>query len=167
MDEKLLIYIKGTFMKRIAVFPGSFDPITKGHESIIRRAIPLFDEIIVAIGVNAEKSGFFSVEKRKQWLEKVFENDTTVSVDVYSGLTVDYCKANKINYILRGLRTSADFEFERSIGQVNKKLYPSIETVFLLTTPEYTALNSSIVRDIIRHGGDPSPFVPDGVDCKE
>jgi pantetheine-phosphate adenylyltransferase len=154
-------------MKRIAVFPGSFDPITKGHESIIRRAIPLFDKIIVAIGVNAEKSGFFSVEKRKQWLEIVFENDTTVSVDVYSGLTVEYCKANGINYILRGLRTSADFEFERSIGQVNKKLYPSIETVFLLTTPELTALNSSIVRDIIRHGGDPSPFVPDGVDCKE
>ncbi|MFN2395324.1 MAG: pantetheine-phosphate adenylyltransferase [Bacteroidales bacterium] len=154
-------------MKRIAVFPGSFDPITKGHESIIRRAIPLFDEIIVAIGINAEKAGFFSVEKRKQWLEQVFENDPSVSVDVYSGLTVDYCKANNINYILRGLRTSADFEFERSIGQVNKKMYPSIETVFLLTTPEHTALNSSIVRDIIRHGGDPSPFVPDVVNFKD
>lgn len=150
-------------MKRIAVFPGSFDPITKGHESIIRRAIPLFEKIVVAIGVNAEKAGFFPVEKRKEWLEKVFENDPTVHIDVYSGLTVDYCSKNGIGYILRGLRTSADFEFERSIGQINKQLHPPIETVFLLTTPEFTALNSSIVRDIIRHGGDPSPFVPEGV----
>ena len=150
-------------MKRIAVFPGSFDPITKGHESIIRRAIPLFEKIVVAIGVNAEKAGFFPVEKRKEWLEKVFENDPTVHIDVYSGLTVDYCSKNGIGYILRGLRTSADFEFERSIGQINKQLHPLIETVFLLTTPEFTALNSSIVRDIIRHGGDPSPFVPEGV----
>ena len=150
-------------MKRIAVFPGSFDPITRGHESIIRRAIPLFEKIIVAIGVNPEKGGFFSVEKRKEWLEKVFENDPTVQIDLYSGLTVDYCRKNEINYILRGLRTSADFEFERSIGQINKQMYPTIETVFLLTTPEYTALNSSIVRDIITNGGDPYPFVPEGV----
>ena len=150
-------------MKRIAVFPGSFDPITRGHESIIRRAIPLFDKIIVAIGVNAEKAGFFPVEKRKEWLEKVFEKDSTVEIDIYSGLTVDYCRKNKVNYILRGLRTSADFEFERSIGQINKQMYPTIETVFLLTKPEYTALNSSIVRDIIRYGGDATSFVPEGV----
>lgn len=151
-------------MERIAVFPGSFDPITRGHESVIRRAVPLFDKIIVAIGVNAEKPGFFPVEKRKAWLEKVFANEPKVVVDTYSGLTVDYCRQNGVGYILRGLRTSADFEFERSIGQINKKMLPGIETVFLLTTPEYTALNSSIVRDIIRHKGDPTPFVPDGVD---
>ena len=151
-------------MKRVAIFPGSFDPITCGHESIIRRAIPLFEKIIVAIGVNAEKPGFFPVEQRKAWLEKVFEDEPTVTVDVYSGLTVDYCKKNNIGFILRGLRTSADFEFERSIGQINKQMHPGIETVFLLTTPEHTALNSSIVRDIIRHGGDPSPFVPLGVE---
>ncbi len=151
-------------MERIAVFPGSFDPITRGHESVIRRAVPLFDKIIVAIGVNAEKPGFFPVEKRKAWLEKVFANESKVVVDTYSGLTVDYCRQNDVGYILRGLRTSADFEFERSIGQINKNMLPGIETVFLLTTPEYTALNSSIVRDIIRHKGDPTPFVPDGID---
>lgn len=150
-------------MNRIAIFPGSFDPITKGHESIVKRAIPLFDKIIVAIGVNAEKEGFFPVAKRKAWLEKVFADCPTVVIDTYSGLTVDYCKKNNVNYILRGLRTSADFEFERSIGQINKQLHPPIETVFLLTTPEYTALNSSIVRDIIRHKGDPSDFVPEGL----
>ena len=147
-------------MEKIAVFPGSFDPITIGHESIVLRAIPLFDKIIVAVGVNAEKAGFFSVEKRVEWLENVFEDYPSVQVKTYQGLTVDFCKANNIGFILRGLRTSADFEFERSIGQVNKHMYPQIETVFLLTTPEHTALNSSIVRDIIRNNGDASPFVP-------
>lgn len=150
-------------MGKIALFPGSFDPITRGHESIIKRAIPLFDKIIVAIGVNAEKAGFFPIEKRIEWLKAVFMDYPTVEVDIYSGLTVEYCKKKKVGYILRGLRTSADFEFERSIGQINKQMYPDIETVFLLTTPEYTALTSSIVRDIIRHKGDPSPFVPEQV----
>ncbi len=150
-------------MERIAVFPGSFDPITKGHETIITRAIPLFDKIIVAIGVNAEKPGFFPVEKRLQWLKDVFAKHPSVEVDSYTGLTVEYCKQKNAGFILRGLRTSADFEFERSIGQVNKKMYPSIETIFLLTTPEHTALTSSIVRDIIRHNGDITPFVPEEV----
>jgi pantetheine-phosphate adenylyltransferase len=147
-------------MEKIALFPGSFDPITRGHESIIKRAIPLFDKIIVAIGINAEKSGFFPVEQRLEWLKAVFRDFPSVEIDTYSGLTVDFCKERRIGYILRGLRTSADFEFERSIGQVNKQMYPDIETVFLLTTPEHSSLNSSIVRDIIRHKGDPSPFVP-------
>lgn len=146
--------------KKIAVFPGSFDPITKGHESIILRALPLFDEVYVSIGTNAEKSSFFPIEKRLDWLKKVFAEHPRVKVEKYQGLTVDYCRRIGAGYILRGLRTSADFEFERSIGQINKKLFPEIETIFLLTTPELTALNSSIVRDIIRHGGDPSPFVP-------
>ncbi len=147
-------------MAKIAVFPGSFDPVTIGHESIVLRAVPLFDKIIVAVGVNADKSGFFPVEKRVEWLENVFADHPSVEVKTYEGLTVDFCKAHNIGFILRGLRTSADFEFERSIGQVNKQLYPDIETVFLLTTPEHTALNSSIVRDIIRNNGDASPFVP-------
>lgn len=147
-------------MTKIAVFPGSFDPITVGHQSIIIRACKLFDEIIVAIGENAEKNSFFNIEQRMEWIEKVFAGEPKVSVARYTGLTVNFCKEIKAGFILRGLRTSADFEFERSIGQVNKKLYPGIETVFLLTTPEHTAINSSIVRDILRHGGDASQFVP-------
>jgi pantetheine-phosphate adenylyltransferase len=150
-------------MERIAVFPGSFDPITKGHESIILRAIPLFDHIIVAIGENSEKKGFFTLERRINWIRAVFAGHPSVSVQSYQGLTVDLCRKMNAKFLLRGLRTSADFEFERSIGQINKNLDPSIETVFLLTTPEYTALNSSIVRDILRNGGNPSQFVPDAV----
>ncbi len=151
-------------MDKIAVFPGSFDPITKGHESIIKRALPLFDKIIVAIGVNAEKQHFFPIQKRMKWIQQVFQDEPKIVVDKYSGMTVDYCRKMNAGFILRGLRTSADFEFERSIGQINKKLYPEIETIFLLTTPELTALNSSIIRDIIRHGGDASPFVPESID---
>lgn len=147
-------------MQKIAVFPGSFDPVTIGHESIVLRAIPLFDKIVVAVGVNADKAGFFPVEQRVEWLKKVFENYPSVEIKTYEGLTVEFCKKNNIGFILRGLRTSADFEFERSIGQINKQLYPEIENVFLLTTPEHTALNSSIVRDIIRNNGDATPFVP-------
>jgi len=153
-------------MKKIAVFPGSFDPITKGHESIVLRAIPLFDEIIVAIGVNAEKKGYFTVEKRLDWIKKVFVKYPNVKTATYKGLTVDFCKKVKASYILRGLRTSVDFEFERSIGQMNKNICPGIETIFLLTDPEYTPLNSSIVRDIHRNGGDVKQFIPKGVDLK-
>jgi pantetheine-phosphate adenylyltransferase len=150
-------------MNRIAIFPGSFDPITKGHESIVLRALPLFDKIILAVGINAEKQGFFSVEKRVEWLKKVFEKYPQIEIKTYTGLTVDFCRKNNVKYILRGLRTSADFEFERSIGQINKQMYADLETVFLLTTPEFTALNSSIVRDIIRNNGDASDFVPEQV----
>ena len=151
-------------MKRIAVFPGSFDPITKGHESIIKRALPLFDELYIAIGINAEKKDFFSIDQRVDWIKKVFTNYPQVKVIEYNGLTVDLCKKLNANYILRGLRTSADFEFERSIGQINKNLFQGIETIFLLTLPEHTPLNSSIIRDILRHGGDAGQFVPDEVD---
>ncbi len=115
-------------MEKIAVFPGSFDPITVGHQSIINRAINIFDKIIVAVGENSEKANFFSIEQRLKWIELVFANEDRISVSRYSGLTVDFCKKVNARFILRGLRTSADFEFERSIGQVNKKLYPEIET---------------------------------------
>ena len=148
-------------MNKIAVFPGSFDPITIGHYSIIERALPIFDKIIIAIGENNSKKSFFLLEQRKNWIEKIFSNESKISVEVFSGLTVDFCKKNDAKYILRGLRTSSDFEFERSIGQSNKKLYSIIETVFMLTLPEHTYITSTIVRDIIKNGGDVSNFVPE------
>jgi len=150
-------------MDRIAVFPGSFDPVTKGHESIIRRALPLFDRVIIAIGENGEKKSLFPLEKRMAWLNEIFTGDPRIEIDCYSGLTVDFCRKNKAGFILRGLRTSSDFEFERGIGQMNKLMFPGIETVFLLCEPEYASLSSSIVRDIIRNGGDVTQFVPAGI----
>jgi pantetheine-phosphate adenylyltransferase len=153
-------------MKKIAVFPGSFDPFTIGHEAIIRRATSLFDEIIIAVGTNALKKNFYSLETRKEMIRKVFENDPTVMVDHYEGLTVDYCRKKGAGYLLRGLRTSADFEFERAIGQVNKAMAPEIESVFLLTGPEHSFVNSTIVRDIIINGGDASRFVPSAINLK-
>ncbi|MCF8301636.1 MAG: pantetheine-phosphate adenylyltransferase [Bacteroidales bacterium] len=154
-------------MSKIAVFPGSFDPITKGHESIVKRAAPLFDEIIIAIGKNTNKREFFSLEKRIKWIEKVFKDFPHIRVEQYTGLTVDFCKQVGATYILRGLRTSADFEYERSIGQTNKKIYPKIETIFLLTTPEHTAINSTVVREVLSYGGDVSQFIPDGINLKD
>jgi len=154
-------------MKKVAVFPGSFDPFTIGHEAIIRRAINLFDEIIIAIGANALKKNFYSLETRKEMISKVFENEPRVSVDHYEGLTVDYCLKKRASYLLRGLRTSADFEFERAIGQVNKAMEPAIESVFLLTEPEHSFINSTIVRDIIINGGDASRFVTSAINLKD
>lgn len=151
-------------MKNTAVFPGSFDPITKGHESIVRRAIGLFDEIVIAIGINSTKDYYFPIEKRIEWLKKVFANETKVRIEKYEGLTIDFCKKIDAQYILRGLRTSADFEFERGIAQMNKAMMPNIETVFFLTTPELSAINSTIVREILKNGGDISQFVPKEVD---
>lgn len=144
----------------IAVFPGSFDPVTLGHESIVKRALPLFDEVIIAIGNNSTKESLFPLSQRIEWIEKVFASEPKVKCDTYEGLTIDFCKKVNAGYILRGLRTSADFEFERGIAQMNRKMASSIETVFMLTTPELSAISSSIVRDIIRNGGDASGFLP-------
>jgi pantetheine-phosphate adenylyltransferase len=150
--------------KRIAVFPGSFDPFTLGHESIVRRSFGLFDKIIIAVGKNSTKANLFSMEQRVEWIRQVFESDSDrVEVDAYEGLTVNYCRNRGANFILRGLRTSADFGFERGIGQVNKALQPEIETVFILALPEHSAISSTIIRDIIRNGGDASQFVPSAV----
>jgi pantetheine-phosphate adenylyltransferase, bacterial len=147
-------------MERVAIFPGSFDPFTVGHESIVKRALPLFDKIIIMIGYNTNKRSFFPVEKRKQWIRQVFKGESKIEVESHEGLTVDFCKKVNAQYILRGLRTSADFEYERAIAQINKKMHPQIESVFLLTMPEHTPINSTIVRDIILHGGDASMFLP-------
>jgi pantetheine-phosphate adenylyltransferase len=147
-------------MEKIAIFPGSFDPFTVGHESIVRRAMKLFDKIIIMIGNNTNKQSFFPLEKRLNWIKEIFDEDDNIAVETYEGLTVDFCKKVGAQYILRGLRTSADFEFERAIAQVNKQMYPDIENVFLLTSPEHTPINSTIVRDIIMHGGDASRFLP-------
>ena len=150
-------------MEKIAVFPGSFDPITLGHVSVISRAIPLFDSIIIGIGVNSEKKKMFSLEKRISWIKQIFSSEPKISVVSYSGLTIDFCRQKKANFILRGLRTSADFEFERGIGQVNHMMNNNIETIFLLTEPQYTPISSSIVRDVIRNGGDVSEMIPEEV----
>jgi len=154
-------------MEKIAIFPGSFDPFTIGHESVVRRALPMFDKIIIMIGFNTKKSSFFPLEKRMKWIAQVFEDQPKVEVMTHQGLTVDFARQVGANYILRGLRTSSDFEYERAIAQMNKKLYPQIETVFLLTMPEHTPINSSIVRDILLHGGDASMFIPEGLDINE
>lgn len=150
-------------MNKIAVFPGSFDPITLGHVAVIKRAIPLFDQLIIAIGDNADKKHMFTVEQRKKWIRGVFADEPKISVEVYDGLTVEFCKKKNAHFILRGLRTSADFEFERSIAQINRKLTPEVDTLFILTETKYTPITSSIVRDIIRNGGDIGELVPDEV----
>lgn len=144
---------------RIAIFPGSFDPFTVGHENIVKRGLELVDSIVISVGYNSNKQGYFSLEQRLEWINAVFADEPRVSVESYQGLTVDFAKEKGASLILRGLRTSADFEFERAIAQVNK-LMTNIDTFFLLTTPEHTPVNSGIVRDIIRHGGDASKFLP-------
>jgi pantetheine-phosphate adenylyltransferase len=148
-------------MKR-AIFPGSFDPITLGHVDIINRALPLFDEIVIAIGVNADKKYMFSLEERIQFIKKNYENEPKISVKTYSGLTIQFCKEINVDFILRGLRNPADFEFEKAIAQTNRKL-SGIETVFLLTSAATAFISSSIVRDVYRHGGDISEMVPESV----
>jgi pantetheine-phosphate adenylyltransferase len=154
-------------MKKIAVFPGSFDPFTIGHEGIVLRALDLFDEIIIAVGANALKKSYYPLSVRKEMISKVFQNEPRIKVDHYEGLTVDYCIKSNAGYLLRGLRTSADFEFERAIAQVNRAMTPEVESVFLLTIPEHTPINSTIVRDIIRSGGDASRFVPSAINLKD
>ncbi len=148
---------------KIAVFPGSFDPVTKGHEAIVKRALPLFDKIIIAIGHNSQKDKYFSLEQRKRFLEKTFSHLPNVEIAIFEGLTVDFCKRVSAQFILRGLRSVSDFEFEKNIAQNNRMLKPEIETVFLLTDLEYNAITSTIVRDIHKHGGDIKKLVPDAI----
>jgi len=145
-----------------AIFPGSFDPITNGHFDIIKRGVSLFDEVIVAIGVNAEKKYMFSLEERKRFIEEAFKDEPKVKVITYSGLTIDLCKKENAEFILRGLRNPADFEFEKAIAHTNRVM-SKIETVFLLTAARTSFISSSIVRDVLRNGGDISQLVPKAV----
>ncbi len=147
-------------MKKIAVFPGSFDPITIGHENLIERYIGVFDEIIVAIGVNTQKKYLFSLEKRINMLNAVFEKYPTVSVDHFEGLTAHYCNNKDAKYLLRGLRNSSDFDYEKTISQLNNIVGNGVETVFLISQPNFSHISSTIVREIFVGGGDVAPFVP-------
>lgn len=153
-------------MPGIAVFPGSFDPVTKGHESIVQRSLPLFDSIIVGIGSNSTKSSMFPLEKRKQWIEQTFAGNPKIRITEYSSLTVDLCRQHGARYIIRGLRSVTDYEYESNIAKMNRMMAPEIETVFMISLPEFSAIHSTIVREIIKHGGDVSQFIPPGIEIK-
>lgn len=148
---------------KIAIFPGSFDPLTLGHVDIINKALPLFDKIIIGIGSNTEKKYMFALEQRKAWIEKTFNSENKIEVKAYNSLTVDFCKQTGANYIIRGLRSAKDFEYEKPIAHLNHELNNQIETIFLLASEKYTSVSSTIIRDILNYGGDVSKFVPQGV----
>lgn len=150
-------------MQRIAVFAGTFDPITKGHVDIVRRSLPLFDSVIVAVGINAKKQNLFPLEKRVEWIKNIFKDEGRVKVDSYEELTVEFCRKNNAQYILRGLRNGSDFDYEAHIAQLNKEMAPEIETIFMITSPELSYISSTIVRDLIVYGGDYKSFVPEEV----
>lgn len=145
---------------KIALFPGSFDPVTKAHVDILKRSLPLFDKVVVGIGLNNNKTPFLSVETRKAMLKAVFANEPKVDVQTYEGLTVDYCKSIHATYMIRGIRTVSDFEYEKAIAQMNHALVPEIESIFIVSKPGYSSISSTIVRDIMRNKGDVKQFLP-------
>lgn len=148
---------------RICLFPGTFDPVTLGHIDIINRALPLFDEIYVGIGINSAKSPMFSPEQRMEWFKEIYRDEPRVKIVVYDGLTINYCKKIGARFILRGIRYVSDFEYEKTIADANRTLDKNIETIFLTGEPKYTSVASTIVRDILKNGGDASPFLPEAV----
>ncbi|MDZ4071712.1 MAG: pantetheine-phosphate adenylyltransferase [Sediminibacterium sp.] len=148
---------------RICLFPGTFDPVTLGHIDIINRALPLFDEIYVGIGINSAKSPMFSPEQRMEWFKEIYRDEPRVKSVVYDGLTINYCKKIGARFILRGIRYVSDFEYEKTIADANRTLDKNIETIFLTGEPKYTSVASTIVRDILKNGGDASPFLPEAV----
>jgi pantetheine-phosphate adenylyltransferase len=147
-------------MERICLFPGTFDPVTKGHVDVISRAVSLFDKLIIGIGINSSKQPMFTVEQRCGWIKEIFKNDPRIDAVGYTGLTVDYCKEIGAQYILRGIRYISDFEYEKAIADMNRMLAPDIETLFLTCSPEYSTISSTLVRDVIRNNGNVSLFVP-------
>ena len=148
---------------QIALFPGTFDPVTFGHLDIIERALPLFDKLYIGIGANSNKQPMFSAETRVQWLNELFKNESKVEPLIYDGLTVECCRKVKANYIIRGIRYVNDFEYEKAIADMNRSLDENIETIFLTCLPKYTSVASTLVRDVIKNGGEVSQFVPDSV----
>jgi pantetheine-phosphate adenylyltransferase len=150
-------------MQRICLFPGTFDPVTLGHIDIINRSLPLFDKVIVGIGINAAKNPMFSADQRKQWFEEIYKDEPKVEAATYDGLTIKYCQLIGARFILRGIRYVSDFEYEKTIADANRTMDRHIETIFLTGEPKYTSVASTIVRDIIRNGGDASPFLPEVV----
>ena len=145
---------------KIALFPGSFDPVTKAHVDILKRSVSLFDKVVVGIGLNSSKPSFLSAETRKKMLEAVFAEDPKVEVMVYEGLTIEFCKKINAAYMIRGIRTVSDFEYEKAIAQMNHALVPEIESIFIVSKPGYSSISSTIVRDILRYNGDVSQFIP-------
>jgi pantetheine-phosphate adenylyltransferase len=151
---------------KIAVFPGSFDPITVGHVSLVKRALPLFDKIIVAVGVNSQKQTLFTLEQRLDWLKAVFGKEPKVEINCFEGLTAHFCNKIGANYLLRGLRNASDFDYEKTISQLNHIVGHDLETVFLISLPEFSHISSTIVRELIKGKGDVKPFVPKEVNIK-
>ena len=150
-------------MTKIAVFPGSFDPITVGHVDLVKRSLPLFDKVVVAIGVNNQKNYLFQLEERLQWIREVFREEPKVEVGHFSGLTAHYARQIGAHYLLRGLRNASDFDYEKTISQLNNIVGEGLETIFLISQPAYSHISSTIVREIIKGGGDASPFLPEQV----
>ncbi|MET3499778.1 pantetheine-phosphate adenylyltransferase [Mucilaginibacter rubeus] len=145
---------------KTALFPGSFDPLTKAHVDIVKRSVELFDKLYIGIGVNSSKKGLLSVEQREQMIRAVFAHDERIHVIAYEGLTVDFCKSIGAAYMIRGIRTVSDFEYEKAIAQMNHSLAPDIESIFIVSKPGYSSISSTIVREIIRYNGDVSQFIP-------
>lgn len=145
---------------KIALFPGSFDPVTKAHVDIIKRSISLFDKFYIGIGDNSSKKGLLSVAQREKMLRAVFENEPKIHVIAYEGLTIDFCRSIGAGYMIRGIRTVSDFEYEKAIAQMNHALAPDIESIFIVSKPGYSSISSTIVREIMRHNGDVSQFIP-------
>lgn len=147
-------------MERICLFPGTFDPVTLGHVDIVERAVSLFDKLIIGIGINSSKQPMFSVEQRETWMKDIFKHDSRIIITSYTGLTIDFCKINNARFILRGIRYISDFEYEKAIADMNRMLAPDIETIFLTCAPLYSTISSTLVRDVIRNGGNAEMFIP-------
>lgn len=149
---------------KICLFPGTFDPITNGHIDIIRRALPLFDKLIIGIGVNSNKQPMFDTPQRLEWIRKIFRNEEKIEVASYTGLTTNFCKEVGANYILRGIRYVSDYEYEKAIADMNRILEPGVETIFITSSPQFSTISSTLIRDVIRNGGDARIFLPEEID---